>query len=64
MSDLINAIAIVIRKEMEKSEWKQQVVEPLLKWLFTGMLPYVIGLICINFFMTIAAVSLVLYLYK
>ena len=64
MSDFINSFAILIRKEIEKNEWKAKIVEPLLKWLFIGMLPYVIGLLFLNFFMTIGAVSLVIYLYK
>jgi hypothetical protein len=61
MSDLINAISCVVRTEMEKPEWKQQVLEPITRWIFGSIWPYALGIILANFFMTIAAVSLVLY---
>jgi hypothetical protein len=64
MSDLVSSILLLLRKEFDKPEWKQEVLEPITKWISTLMIPYALGLICINFFLTIAAVSLVLYVYK
>jgi hypothetical protein len=64
MTELLQSFAIHIKKELEKPEWKQKVLEPIIRWLFTTIWPYALGIICLNFFMTIAAVSLVLYLYN
>ena len=54
----------LIRRELDKPEVKQELLSPFTKWVFWNMLPYAIGIICLNFFFTIAAVSLVLYLYN
>jgi len=64
MSELLQSIVIHIKKEIDKPEWKQSVLEPIVKWIFSTMWPYALGIICLNFFMTIAAVSLVLYVYN
>lgn len=61
MSDLFSSVSHLVRKEMDKPEWKQQVLEPVTRWIFGSIWPYALGIIIINFFMTIAAVSLVLY---
>jgi hypothetical protein len=63
MSELIQGLVKHIHKEIDKTEWKQKVLEPIIQWIFTTIWPYVIAIICLNFFMTIAAVSLVLYIY-
>jgi hypothetical protein len=62
MKDLINTIVALIKRELEKPEWRQDVLRPLTRWIALGILPYVLGIICLNFFLTIAAVSLVLYM--
>ena len=61
MSELLGSISNIVRKEIEKPEWKQQVMEPLTQWIFGSIWPYALGIILVNFFLTIAAVSLVLY---
>ena len=61
MSDILETVTSIIHAEMEKPEWKQQILQPVTRWMFTKMWPYALGIICLNFFMTIAAVSLVLY---
>ena len=61
MADIFTSISSLIRKEMDKPEWKQQVLAPITHWIFGSIWPYALGIIIINFFMTIAAVSLVLY---
>ena len=61
MSELINSVTILLKKELDKPEWKQQVLEPLTKWVVNSIWPWALGLILINFFLTIGAVSLVLY---
>jgi hypothetical protein len=63
MSELLQSIVVHLRKEIDKPEWKQKVIEPVIKWILHSMWPYAIGMICLNFFTTIAAVSLVLYVY-
>ena len=64
MQDMMTGILHIIKKELERSEWKKDVFRPLMKWFMMSMIPYAIGVMCINFFLTIAAVSLVLYLYR
>jgi hypothetical protein len=61
MSDLVKSLTKVIRIELEKPEYKQQILEPVTRWIFSSIWPYALGIISLNFFMTIAAVSLVLY---
>jgi len=63
MTELLQSLVNHIKKEIDKPEWKQKVLEPIIKWVFSIIWPYAIGIICLNFFMTIAAVSLVLYVY-
>lgn len=62
MSSAFTSIVALFRRELEKSEWREEVLRPLTKWIALGILPYALAIICLNFFMTIAAVSLVLYL--
>lgn len=64
MNDMFSGLVVLIRKELEKPEWKKEILRPLMKWLFQSILPFALGIMCINFFLTIAAVSLVLYLYR
>ena len=61
MSELIKTFKLIIKKEIDKPEWKQQIIEPLTRWIFNYIWPWALGLILINFFLTIGAVSLVLY---
>jgi len=63
MSELLKSFIIHLRKEIDKPEWKQQILEPITKWIFTRVWLYALAIICINFFMTIAAVSLVVFVY-
>ena len=61
MSDILNVLTNLIKKELDKPEWKQYIIEPISKWVFNTIWPWALGIILINFFLTIAAVSLVLY---
>ena len=63
MSELLKSMIVYLRKEIDKPEWKQQILEPITKWIFIRVWLYALAIILINFFMTIAAVSLVLYVY-
>jgi hypothetical protein len=63
MSELLQSVITHLKKEIDKPEWKQKILEPIVKWCFAIIWPYVLGIIFVNFFTTIAAVSLVLYLY-
>lgn len=64
MHEIFTSVVNLMRKELENPEWKKDVLRPLMKWLLYSMLPYALGLVCINFFLTIAAVSLVLYIHR
>lgn len=55
-------ITAMVAKELYKQNIQEQIVRPLLKWLFWHMLPYMIAMIVLNFFITMGAISLVLYL--
>lgn len=61
MRDYIALACAILRKELEKPETRENLLQPLLRWFFWHILPYVLAIILINFFLTIAAVSLVLY---
>ena len=61
MSDILNSLTNILKKELDKPEWKQQVLETLTKWIFSNIWHWALGLILINFFLTIGAVSVVLY---
>lgn len=63
MSELLKSFIVYLRKEIDKPEWKQQILEPITKWIFIRVWLYALAIILINFFMTIAAVSFVLYVY-
>ena len=51
-----------IKSELDKPEIHQRIFQPLLRWFFKHILPYVVAIILLNFFMTIGAVFLVLYI--
>jgi len=59
---MIEMITAMVAKELYKQNIQEQIVRPLLKWLFWHMLPYMIAMIVLNFFITMGAISLVLYL--
>ena len=63
MSELLQSAVVHLRKEMDKPEWKQKIMEPVIRWILHSLWPYAVGIIFLNFFTTIAAVSLVLYVY-
>lgn len=60
-NDYLGLLCSVLRKELEKPETRENLLQPLLKWFFKHIVPYVLAIVLLNFFMTIAAVSLVLY---
>jgi hypothetical protein len=61
MSDLFSTIIATLRKELEKKEMQERVLQPLMQWFFRHIIPYVLVIMLVNFFLTIGAVSLVLY---
>lgn len=61
---MIEMITSVIAKELHRHAIQEQIIRPLLKWLFWHMMPYVLVMIVLNFFITVGAISLVLYLRK
>ena len=64
MQEIVQYIIELVRTELHKPEWKEEILGPFMKWVFRNFAPYVVAIIFLNFFFTIAAVSLVLYLYK
>lgn len=63
-TDILQMITSSIAKELHKQTIQDEIIRPLLKWLFWHIIPYGIAIIVLNFFMTIGAVSLVLYFKK
>ena len=61
MTDILDIFSNFIKEELNKPEWKQNIIEPISKWVFNTIWPWALGIILINFFLTIGAVSLVLY---
>lgn len=62
--DMIEMITTVLARELHKQTIQDQIIRPLLKWLFWHVTPYVLAVIVLNFFITVGAISLVLYLKK
>lgn len=60
MSDIniLGMFISLLKKELEKPEWNEYILKPIL----ISLLPYILGVICLNFFMTILAITLVLYI--
>lgn len=61
MSDFMEMLTSMLISEMNKSEVKEKILQPLLAWFLRQIIPYVLLIICINFFLTIAAIGLLLY---
>ena len=53
MSELLQSVITHLKKEIDKPEWKQKVLEPIVKWIFSIIWPYALGIICLNFFTTV-----------
>ena len=64
MSDYLKLIFNLLKKELLTVELQKEILQPMITWILLKILPYVICIIILNFFLTISAVSLVLYLYK
>lgn len=60
-NDYVGLVCGLLRRELEKPETQQKTLQPLMRWFFRHILPYVIAIVLVNFFMTVAAMSLVLY---
>jgi len=59
-STIFSFFTSILKKELEKPEWNEYILKPIL----LSLLPYILGVICLNFFMTILAITLVLYINK
>lgn len=64
MSDIFSMVSNLLFEELSKKEVREKVLQPLLVWFLKLIVPYMIAIFCINFFLTIAAMCLVLYLRK
>jgi len=60
---MFKTVSNIVKESLKSEEWKKEILYPMHKWIFMVIWPYALGIICINFFLTIAAVSLVLYVY-
>jgi len=64
MTEFLYEFATIIRDEIiKKKEWDEDILQPINKWFLIKILPYFFGILIINFFLTIAAVSLVICVY-
>jgi hypothetical protein len=61
MGDFFSSVVAAVRKELEKKEMQERILQPLMQWFFRHIIPYVVAIMLVNFFLTIGAVSLVLY---
>jgi len=60
-NDYLGLVCGLLRRELENPETQQKTLQPLMRWFFRHIVPYVLAIVLVNFFMTVAAVSLVLY---
>lgn len=63
-SDFLGMICNMIVDELQKNEVRDKILYPLLIWFLKLIVPYVLAIFCVNFFLTIAAMCLVMYLRK
>jgi hypothetical protein len=61
MADFVEMMTNMVITEINKKDFKEKVLQPLLIWFLWHIIPYVLLIICLNFFLTIAAICLVLY---
>jgi hypothetical protein len=64
MSDFIDMLTTCVVEELSKKEVKDKILQPLLIWFLRLIVPYILLIIFINFFLTIAANCLVLYFWR
>jgi hypothetical protein len=64
MSEFIEMVSNLIINELNKKEVEEKILHPLLIWMLWQIIPFVLLFICLNFFLTIAAICLVLYFRK
>ena len=60
-NDFMAMITSLLTNEMNRPEVREKILQPLLRWLLWQIVPYILLIICLNFFLTIAAICLVLY---
>lgn len=60
-NDYFGLVGGLLRRELENPDTQQKTLQPLMRWFFRHIIPYVMAIVLVNFFMTVAAVSLVLY---
>lgn len=63
-SKVIALFLNVILKELKQSEFKTEILKPVLKSLLWYAMPYILLILCINVFFMILAMSIVLYFMK
>lgn len=64
MSENMKLIINLLKKELLTVELQKELLKPMISWILLKILPYILCIIIFNFFLTISAVSLVLYLYN
>ena len=64
MTDYIKIVLNILKKELLNSEFQKEILQPMIKWIFFKILPFIICITILNFFLTIFAVSFVLYINK
>ena len=64
MSDSIKVVLNILKKELLNSDFQKEILQPMIQWIFIRILPYVVCITISNFFLTIFAVSFVLYINK
>lgn len=63
-SKIIPLFLNVCLKELKQSEFKTEILKPVLKSLLWYAMPYILLILCINVFFMILAMSIVLYFMK
>ncbi len=64
MKEWFQLVTKIIKEEVNSKEVREEVLKPLFLWFCWYIVPYILLILGLNFFMTIAAMCLVLYFRK
>jgi len=64
--DVIQFLSTLVSMELKSPEVQDRFIRPVISWVISGSMPYVatfiLALVVLNFFTTMAAISLIFYI--
>jgi len=61
---MLEMVITAISKELHRETTRDHIIRPLIKWILWHIIPIIVIIMMLNFFITVAAISLVLYFKK